>query len=481
MRSNGESADRLQDPGRTGGSSTLLMAGVALGAFLQSIDGNIVNTALPVIAERMDASLSAVSWVAMSYLLSLTGLSLAAGRLVDLREPRSLQTWAFALFGVTSLACGICTNLAGLVAARFLQGVAASVLSVLGVAVINLAIPSNKRGWAFGIFGMSFSLGAFLGPGVGGVITTQWGWPWIFFVNIPLCLVGMGLSRRIPRFRPEGLPLRGEFDLPGVFLSFVTLTALTFALSMGSEIGWGRWPIVAIAAVGLFGAITFVWRERRAPMPMVSPRLFSSRAFTLANLNGSLIYLLFFGTLFLFPFYLITMRGLSAQAAGPILMSGAMMSILVSPLAGYLQRFLTPRALCILSNAGTVVSMLLFTGLTTGTSLVLVCLLLPLNSLFMGVFVPAGTTLTMSYAPDGMDGMASAVQNTGRNLGRLWGIVIFETIFSSLCPSLQKLTPERMAVAVAAFRTVFAAAAVIALAALVLLLFRGRSDRGMAA
>ena len=186
-----------------------VMLSIAMGIFLATIDGSIVNVALPTLTEALGTDFATVQWVVLAYLLTVTTLQAVVGRLADMYGRKTLYNSGFVVFTVGSLLCGLSPTVEWLIAARVLQGIGGALILALGLAIITDAFPPQERGRALGIAGSIVSIGIVLGPTLGGLIIENLSWHWIFFVNVPIRILGTYLAwRYIPRTRPPGGPGR---------------------------------------------------------------------------------------------------------------------------------------------------------------------------------------------------------------------------------------------------------------------------------
>ena len=190
-----------------------VFAGVAMGIFLSTIDGSIVNVALPTLVQELDTHLATVQWVVLAYLLALGTLMLSMGRLGDMIGKKSIYVVGFVIFTLGSVLCGLAPNVYWLIGFRVVQAVGGAMIMALGMAIVTESFPPSERGRALGLTGSMVSIGIVLGPTVGGLILSALSWHWIFFVNLPVGIVGtLMVIRFVPARRPAG---RQRFDLAG--------------------------------------------------------------------------------------------------------------------------------------------------------------------------------------------------------------------------------------------------------------------------
>jgi EmrB/QacA subfamily drug resistance transporter len=242
-----------------------VMAGVATATFLSTIDGSIVNVALPTLVRELGAPFAAVQWVVLAYLLTQTTLILSVGRLGDMLGKKPIFTAGVLLFTFSSVLCGLAPTVYWLIGFRALQAVGAAMALALGMAIVTEAFPPAERGKALGMNGTFVSVGVVIGPTLGGLILDAFSWRWIFFVNLPIGLLGAFLAwRYIPNFKPRG---RQTFDYRGAGTLFVSLLMLLLALTWGQTRGFGAPPIVGLLGGSAVFLALFLRIETRAPNP----------------------------------------------------------------------------------------------------------------------------------------------------------------------------------------------------------------------
>ena len=291
------------------------VAAVCVGAFMGQLDASIVTVALPTLQHTFDASVGAVTWVGLSYLLVLVATVTAVGRFADMWGRKLLYVYGFVVFTFASVLCGLAPSLGALCGFRALQAVGAAMLQANSLAIIVLVMPPRSLGRAIGIQGAAQALGLALGPSVGGLLLAAGGWRLIFFVNVPFGLFGATAAvLLVPRSRT--LMARVRFDWFGLAIFFPAVVALLSGISFGAELGWGSPLIVGlfVAAAVLIGL--FVRHERRDKDPMLDLGLFRNARFSTGIASGVGAYLVMFGVLLLVPFYLERALGLGTARWG---------------------------------------------------------------------------------------------------------------------------------------------------------------------
>jgi EmrB/QacA subfamily drug resistance transporter len=399
---------------------------VCIGAFMGQLDASIVNLAYRPFEQSFHATLGAVTWVGLSYLLVLVALVAPVGHFADMIGRKLLYTYGFVVFIIGSALCGLAPNLVALCSFRALQAVGAAMLQANSVAIIYLAMPSHKLGRGIGIQGAAQALGLALGPTIGGFLIALGGWRLIFYVNVPVGLVGMALAWfLIPRSRH--LQQRASFDWLGFALFVPAVVSLLMVISLGNDWGWGSSSTVVLLVVSvvLFGS--FVARERRATDPLLDPSLFRRAPFTVGIASGLLSYLALFGVLVAVPLLLEGAFGLGSGRTGLELTVMPVALGLTAPLAGRLADRVGARPL-------TVGGMLL-------SSAMLACLAMFHHHLGvfiaelaglgvgLGLFTPPNNAAIMGAAPPQQSGVASGVLNTTRGMGTAMGLALTTLVY----------------------------------------------------
>jgi EmrB/QacA subfamily drug resistance transporter len=249
-----------------------VLSAVGMGVFLATIDGSIVNISLPTLVSSFQTDFALVQWVVLAYLLTVTTLMLGVGRLADIYGKKPIYTTGFIVFTVGSVLCGLSPTIYNLIGFRVLQAVGAAMIMALGMAITTEAFPPSERGRALGISGTIVSVGIAVGPTLGGLIVKNLSWHWIFFVNLPVGIIGTWLVvRYVPAFKPPG---GQRFDYPGALTLFASLLSLLLALTLGQRNGFGDRTVLLLAGAWIFFLVTFIFIELRTDQPMIDLRLF---------------------------------------------------------------------------------------------------------------------------------------------------------------------------------------------------------------
>ncbi len=458
----------------------LVMTTVAVGVFLSTLDGSIVNVALPTLARELHASFAAVQWVVLSYLMTLVALMMTAGRLADVRGKRLLYAAGFAIFTLGSLSCALAPHVVWLVAARVLQAVGASLLMALGAAIVTEAFPPKERGRSMGLVGLMVSLGLVSGPTLGGLILGNFSWQAIFFVNVPLGVLGTLLALRVIPIR--ALPARQPFDVRGGLLLVVTLLSFLLAVTLGPRTSWMSMPIVGLAVVAALGLCLFVRTELSNPHPLVDLRMFASAHLAVNVTSGAIVFVASSGLVLLLPFFLQDVQGRSPEEAGLLLVTAPLMMGLSAPLSGWLSDRVGTRPLAALGLLFLIFAYTLISGLELNTSGASYVARVAWLGLGMGIFQSPNNSAIMGAVPRDRLGVASGLLSLTRTLGQTTGVALVGALWAALVLAFDP-SPSRDAMhapagfQLLALKWTARAVSVLLLAALILVVADWRRER----
>jgi len=409
------------------GAPWLVVATVCIGAFMGQLDASIVTVALPELRDDLHASLGAVEWVSLSYLLVLIGSVSAVGRLADMTGRKLLYTYGFALFTLASLACGLAPNLTALLLTRIVQAVGAAMLQANSVALIRTTVGGEKLNRAIGLQGAAQALGLALGPAVGGLLISLGGWRWVFYVNVPAGAVGIALGLLLlPRTRVRAP--RARFDWVGLATLLPGTALLLMSLSLLGG-GGSALAVAVLAGLSLLVLAAFIRIEHRSCAPLVDLRLFSGGdAFTAGVASGLLAYLVLFGVLFVSPLYLESAFAMSSASAGLIITVLPLALGTVALVAGAAADRLGPRAV---TTCGMALACLAFAAaaILPGDRGVLIGVL-AVAGVGLGLFTPANNTAVAGSGRADQAGMVSGLLNMTRGIGTSLGVAVAGATFA---------------------------------------------------
>ncbi len=316
----------------------LVTLAVLMGALMGAIDTSVVNVALVHIQASYGVTFQQVAWVSTSYLITVVLVMPLTAWLGTVIGRKRVYLWSVVIFTVASAFCGLSRTLGQLIFFRVVQGLGGGALQPIAQAIMRESFPAKEQGQAMGFFGMIVLLGPAIGPTLGGWLTDNYSWPWIFFVNLPIGVLGLMLGSRFivdPLYmRGRGL---GRFDYLGVGLLTVGLVSLQILLEEGERDGWFTSPfILTLTVIAIPALIAFVFWELRTPIPVVDLRVLRDVTFASGSLIMAIVGVVLFGGLILLPLFLQNLLRYDATQAGLALMPRSLVMVLLMPVAGVL-------------------------------------------------------------------------------------------------------------------------------------------------
>jgi EmrB/QacA subfamily drug resistance transporter len=417
-----------------------VMAAVASGIFLATLDGSIVNIALPVMERELHTEFAVIQWVVLGYLLTIVALMLSIGRLSDMFGKKPLYVTGFIIFTIGSGLCGISNGIEMLIAFRIFQALGAVMILALGAAIVTEAFPPSERGKALGINGLIVSLGAISGPTFGGLILGSLSWHWIFFVNLPIGLIGFLISLKyIPLDRPPG---GQRFDFQGAVTLFVSLLSLLIGLTLGQQQGFNALPVLGLFAIFIIGLITFIILEKRSAEPMIDLGLFENSLFSINLITGFMTFVASAGTILLMPFFLENVLKMETRTAGLLLGTVPLTMGIIAPLAGSLSDRFGTRRLTLIGLVVLLIGYIAVSSLNESTPpLGYVLRFVPIG-LGMGIFQSPNNSAIMGNAPPNRMGVASGLLSLTRTIGQTIGIAILGAMWAGWVSTLSGRGPS---------------------------------------
>ena len=405
------------------------LAAVSFGLFMIMLDNTVVNVALPSIQRELGVGLSELEWIVAGYALTFAALMLTGGKLADAYGRRRLFVVGIAVFTLASLGCGLATSGGMLIAARIVQGAGAALMNPATLSIIAATFPPRQRGAAIGIWAGVSALALAIGPLVGGLLTEHVGWNWIFFINVPVGILGIGASYLlIDESKDE---THERLDAPGLFASGLGLFALTYALIEANTYGWGSARIVGAFAVAAVALVGFVALERHQRGPMLDLGLFRNRTYVGANLVMLLVALAMFGVFFFVSLYMQNILGYSPVEAGATFLPMTVLIILVAPLAGRTSDRVGSRWLVAVGMTLVAAQLVLFSQLGMDATFWSLLPALLLGGVGMALTMTPSAAAATRAVPVDKAGVGAAVLNAFRQVGGSVGIALMGAIMAS--------------------------------------------------
>jgi len=406
------------------------LGAVSVGLFMIMLDNTVVNVALPSMRRSLHMSLSELEWVVAGYALTFAAFMLIGSKLADFMGRRLIFMIGLAVFTGASLACGLAPNGGFLIGARIVQGLGGALMNPATLSIIAATFAPRERGRAIGIWAGVSAMALAIGPLVGGLLTEHVNWNWIFFINVPVGLLGL---LAIPVFIDESRDTTAEqrLDAPGLATSALGLFSLTYAFIEANNYGWGSPRIIGAFAVAAAALVTFVLLERHQRAPMLDLSLFRNRTFGGANAAMLFVGLAMFGTFFYVSLYMQNVLGYSPVQAGASFLPMTLLIILIAPRAGALTDRVGSRWL--VGTGMTLLAVMLFYYSTLGANESFWALLpgLLLGGFGMGLTMTPVTAAAMSAVSVDKAGVGSAVLNSARQVGGSLGIAVMGSIVAA--------------------------------------------------
>lgn len=404
-----------------------MLVATILASSMVFIDGSVVNIALPVLQLDLNATAGQVQWVIQAYSLFLSALILVGGSLGDHFGRRRMFVTGLVVFAAASALCGFARDVNQLIAARAVQGMASALLTPGSLSILTVTFGAEERGKAIGTWSSFSAITAALGPPLGGWIVQHASWRWIFFINLPLAVAVLALALRcIPESHDDEAV--HHIDWLGAALATVGLGAVVYAFIGAAALGWQA-PILTTLAAGVISLVLFVVAEMREAFPMVPPRLFRSRTFSVVNLLTLLLYAALGTLLYFLPFDLILVQHYSPSAAGLVFLPFIALMVVMSPWAGSLVHKSGPKLPLV---AGPLIVALAFVGLALigvggsyWTTFFPCVLFLGFG---MGLTVAPLTTTVMGSVDADHVGVASGVNNAVSRTGGLLAVAMLSVL-----------------------------------------------------
>lgn len=407
-----------------------VLISVMFGIFMIILDSTIVNVAFPTLRSEFGASLADAQWVLSIYVLTLGITTPVSGFLADRFGIKRVYLWGLGIFALGSFLCGIAPSLGILILARALQGFGGGLAQPLGPAQLYRAFPPKEQGTALGYFGLALVVAPAMGPILGGWLVDLQLWRTIFFVNVPIGILGVILgSRFLPDHR---IDRHTVFDPLGLITAMIGFGAILYAASSAELNGWTGTSTLLIFGIGVAALLMNVIVELYVVKePMLNLRLFANRTFLNASLVGYVATIALFGAEFLMPVYLQAFRGRTALETGYVLLAVAATSAFATPLAGRLFDKIGPRLLVSVGFAILCINTWQLAQIQGNTPITDIVFLLALRGLAVGLTLQTTFTTSLSSIPLEMLPRGSSLLNSTRFVVQAVAVAVLATVLTS--------------------------------------------------
>jgi EmrB/QacA subfamily drug resistance transporter len=438
-----------------------------IGIFMDLLDSTITNVAVPTLAKEFDVSTTTIEWVVTGYLLSLAVFIPVSGWAGDRFGTKRVFLFALTVFTVSSLLCGTAWNIESLIGFRVLQGVGGGMLTPVGTAMLFRAFPPAERAQAGALMTIPIVVAPASGPVLGGYLVEFHSWQWIFWINVPVGLLGLLVAAIYLREEKQEQP--GRFDVPGFVLSGAGLSTLLYALAEAGSHGFGNAIVLSFGFAGIALLAAFAAVELRTPEPMIDIRLLGNKLFRAMNTVQLLGYGGMMGALFLLPLLLQAQMGLSPFQSGLTTFPQAIGVVAMAQVTGRLYGHVGPRRLMMAGLVVVTLSTLCFLQVQLDTSQWWIRGIMLIRGCgFALMLVPLQTATYATIRPQDT-GRASAIYNTNRQVAASFGVALLATVLSNRLAhhGAELGSPATQHGALLAFHEAFFAAAVLAVLGIV--------------
>ena len=397
------------------------------GLFMDMVDSTVVNIAVPQLSKDFHASTASVEWTVTGYLLSLAVFIPAAGFLSDRFGTKKSFLTAMAIFLVASALCGQARSLQELIFFRFLQGMGGGMMTPVGTAMLSREFPGAERAKASALISVPVVFGPTLGPVLGGYLIEYLSWRWIFYINLPVGIIGFIFGLKYLQEHKEPYASTG-FDFIGMVTCGAGAALLLYALSEAATSGWTSTKVVGGGVAGLVLATAFIFQELRAHPPMIDLSLFKRPLFTLGNAMIMPAFGVFSGFIFILTLYLQELQGRSPLAAGLIQAPSAIGTAISLPIAARIYRRVGPRRMMIAGFSGGVLTMLPFAFFRADTPAWVIVFFLTIRGLPFAFAMVAAQTIIFGPIENDKQGPCSSAYNTLRQVAASFGVALIATV-----------------------------------------------------
>ncbi|MDT2740359.1 MFS transporter [Enterococcus canintestini] len=459
-----------------------ILVAVSMFTFMSTLDGSIVNIALPTISKDMQVPMNQSEWIVSIYLMMVCACLLLFGKIGDSWGKIKIYRIGTLIFVIGSLLCGFNHSLTFLLFARVIQALGAAMTMATNTGIITEVFPMNERGRALGMIGAFVSLGSIAGPGLGGLILAHFSWAYIFWINVPVGIITMLISEK---FLPKDITLSAEqIDMGG--FAAVAATIMTFfgGVFLGQEHGFLTPIPLALFVLAVISFFIFLYVEKKVKLPLITFSIFKNKVFTMSLVTALLIFSSNFFVNVVIPFYLQSARGLSPSYAGLLMMVFPFLMVIGSPLSGYLTDRVGPEILVLIGLVMLSVTQLMYMFMHADSPLWYYVVATAIMGLGNSLFQSPNNTMVMSSVTKENLGVAGSLNSFARNLGMVVGIslattILYNAMSSKMGERVTTYIAKRPDVFIYGMKITFLGSFLLCLAALLLTLYRVKKQGGI--
>lgn len=404
----------------------LALGVVVIGTFMSILDSSIVNIAIPKMMSVFGVPIDKINWILTCYMLTLGAIIPLTGYLGDTFGTKKVYIFSLIIFTLGSFLCGFAWNLSSMIIARVLQGLGGGMIMPVGMSIIYEIFPLEERGVALGFWGIAAMAAPAIGPTLGGYIIQYLDWRLIFYINVPIGIVGVIFAGII--LKGSKLNLGKKLDYIGVVTSIIAMVSLLYVLGEGSSIDWGdiKYPVLVI--IGCFSLVIFVINELTVEEPLLDLRVLKVFPFSLSIIISSVLNMAFYGGILLLPLYLQNLRGYTAMQTGMLMFPSAIATGIMMPISGKLFDKIGARPLVVSGVSLLVYVSYEISKITMTTDPATIRWLLVFRGIAIGLAMMPSSTEGMNSVPRHLVGRASALSNTIRQVSGSLSVTILTTL-----------------------------------------------------
>jgi len=404
----------------------LVVIAVMSGAFMVVLDTTAVNVALPIIMAAFGVNVDKIQWVITVYMIAMAIMMPSVGWFSAKIGNKTFFIASLVIFTAASVLCGAAWNVDALIVFRILQGIGAGALMPIAMVIIFEAFPPEERGLAMGVYGIGATFGPAIGPTLGGYLTEHFSWHLVFYLNVPVGLIGVFLAAII---LPAGKTKKGmTFDFRGFLTMSICLGCLLTALSQGQREGWTSFYILTLLLVAGLGLVSFLWTEHHLRQPFIDLSVYRTFAYSMATLVFIIQGFGLYGSTFLIPLFFENMLDYTALQAGLLMLPMALVVAVVLPIAGRMSDRMDGRIPITLGVLFSALSLYWLSFVDLRTSSTTAYYMLMIRGLGIGFIFPPLMSMSLKSLPADKTASGSGLMNVSRQLGGAFGVAIVGVI-----------------------------------------------------
>ena len=435
-----------------------------IGAFVAVLNQTLLTTALPHIMRSFNITADKVQWLTTAFML-VNGIFIpVTAFLIEKYSTRTLFIFSMGTFSIGTLVAALAPNFSILLIARILQAVGAGCMMPLMQTVFLIIFPKEKRGTAMGMLGLVIAFAPAIGPTLSGWIVDRFSWNYLFYIILPIAVVDLIVALFILKNVTE--QKESKLDILSVVLSSLGFGGILYGFSNAGSNGWLDIWVITTLIVGMISLFLFVWRQLKLERPILEFRVFKNSIFTLTTILGMILFALMIGIETILPLYTQNVRNISAFHSGLMLLPGAIIMGIMSPVSGVIFDKIGTKLLAIVGFIITTVTTILFASLNLNTSLAFVVIIYAIRMAGISMIMMPLTTAGINALPNKLIAHATAMNNTFRQVGASIGTAIFITIMTNSAKNSGYTNP--LNAQVSGMNSAFLAAAILSSIALLL-------------